>query len=215
MKALTRLASKRVRPGDGRPLSRFRWWQLLAGRAVFSLILPGSDSHGTRYDVEVWRMGNVKDGKVTASLYRYGRRIAMSALPAAFPVGDGVIEVRASSVGLKRCRYIGPGAPPRPLTPHPQSVEGRRARLDTTHPSLSRGIAVASLLMLVVGLGLNLVQLAEIVTGIPAVAARIGNFPSPVHLPVWFNVLLGFGAVLASAERAMRLRYSWLDVGGR
>ena len=215
MKTMTRRAGKRVRPGDGRPLPRFRWWHMPAGRAVFYLTVPGTDGHRPRYDVEVWRMGNVKDGKVTASLYRDGRRVAMSALPAAFPVGNGAIEVSASNVGLKRCRYVIPGAPPRPLTPHPRSAEGRRARLETTHPSLSRGIAGASLLALVAGLGLNLVQLAEIVTETPAVAARVGSFDSPVHLPIWLNILLGFGPVLASAERAMRLRYGWLDVGGR
>ncbi|MFG3335274.1 hypothetical protein ACGFZZ_25100 [Streptomyces tendae] len=71
------------------------------------------------------------------------------------------------------------------------------------------------MLLLVTGVGLNLLQLAEPVSRIPPVAQRVGTFESPVHLPVWLNLALGVMAVLASMERALRLRYSsLLDMAG-
>ncbi len=72
------------------------------------------------------------------------------------------------------------------------------------------------MLLLVIGVGLNLVQLAEPLSRIPPVMQRVGTFESPVHLPIWLNVALGLGAVLASMERSLRLRYSpLLDAAGR
>ena len=44
----------------------------------------------------------------------------------------------------------------------------------------------------------------------PPVAAAVGVFESPVHLPIWLNIALGVAAALASTERALRLRYHWL-----
>lgn len=91
------------------------------------------------------------------------------------------------------------------LTPDP-SAEGRRARFGARHPGLSVAITVGSVLLLVIGVGLNLLQLAEPVSEIPPVAQRGGAFDSPIHLPIWLNLALGSGAVLASMERALRLR---------
>ncbi|MFI6377093.1 hypothetical protein [Streptomyces sp. NPDC050546] len=71
------------------------------------------------------------------------------------------------------------------------------------------------MLLLVIGVGLNLLQLAEPVSHIPPVAHRVGSFESPIHLPIWLNLALGCGAVLARMERALRLRYSsLLDAAG-
>ncbi|MFP5072481.1 hypothetical protein ACLFMI_22795 [Pseudonocardia nantongensis] len=39
-------------------------------------------------------------------------------------------------------------------------------------------------------------------------------FESPVQLPLWLNIALGVGAAVGSTERALRLRYSWLDSAG-
>ncbi|MET8444118.1 hypothetical protein ABZV28_24895 [Streptomyces sp. NPDC004981] len=72
------------------------------------------------------------------------------------------------------------------------------------------------MLLLVIGVGLNLLQLAEPVSQIPPAMQRVGTFESPIHLPIWLNIALGGGAVLASMERALRLRYSsLLDAAGR
>ncbi len=39
-KGRRRRAVRRIQPGDGRPIRRLRWWQLITGRSVFSLA-PG------------------------------------------------------------------------------------------------------------------------------------------------------------------------------
>ncbi|MGW2314082.1 hypothetical protein [Actinomadura luteofluorescens] len=71
------------------------------------------------------------------------------------------------------------------------------------------------MLLLVIGVGLNLLQLADPLSHIPPVTQRLGTFESPMHLPIWLNLALGGGAVLASMERALRLRYSsLLDTAG-
>ena len=91
-----RRAAGRVKPGSGRPLQRFRWWQQLS-RSLFHLYLPGPGGRRTVYAVDVR------------------------------PMGD-----------------------------------------------------------------------------------RYGGFAAPVQLPLWLTIALGLGAVLASVERALRLRYHWL-----
>ncbi|MFD3514692.1 hypothetical protein [Streptomyces sp. NPDC058657] len=120
-----------------------------------------------------------------------------------------------SNYGLRRCHYRPTGGQPRQLTPDPASAEGRRARFGARHPGLSRAIGIGSVLLLALGVGLNLLQLAEPVSHIPPVTQRFGTFDSPIHLPIWLNLALGAGAVLASMERALRLRYSpLLDMAG-
>src|SRR3712207_8039331 len=71
-----RRAAKRVNPGDGRPLKRFRWWQQFS-RSLFYLELLGSDGRRTVYAVDVRPMGD-EDGRVLANLYRDGWHHATS-----------------------------------------------------------------------------------------------------------------------------------------
>jgi hypothetical protein len=75
---------------------------------------------------------------------------------------------------------------------------------------LSRWIGRFSLIMLLIGAGILALQIIEPVPRIPPVAARIGSFESPIHLPLWLNITLGLAAAAASTERALRLRYNWL-----
>ncbi|MCZ4507460.1 hypothetical protein O3Q52_04390, partial [Streptomyces sp. ActVer] len=90
-------------------------------------------------------------------------------------------------------------------------AEGRRARFDRAHPALSRCIGFLSAIVLVIGLVLLILQLAEQVTRDPeGVAQYVGTFTSPIDLTVWGNVVLGVATVAASTERALRLRYSRL-----
>jgi hypothetical protein len=207
-------ASKRLKPGDGRELQRFRWWQLPL-RSLFRLQLTSDDGHVRTYAVDVRHWARVDDSKVRAHLFVDGRHEAESKLPASFPVEGGTIEVAMSAYGLKRCHYVTTAEASRRLTPDPASAEGRRARLDAEHPALSRGIGVVSVLTLVIGVGLNLLQLAEPISQIPPIAESIGTFESPIRLPLWLNITLGAGAVLASMERALRLRYTpLLDMAG-
>ncbi|MEU0135933.1 hypothetical protein ABZ172_18175 [Streptomyces sp. NPDC006296] len=207
-------AARRLKPGDGRELERFRWWQL-PFRSLFWLRLPGG-GQVRLHAVDVRHWARLDNSRIRAHLFLDGRHVAESKLPAAFSVDGGVIEVAMSSYGIRRCHYRPSGGQPSQLTPDPASAEGRRARFGARHPGLSRAIAIGSVLLLVIGVGLNVLQLAEPVSHIPPVTQRIGTFESPVHLPIWLNLTLGGGAVLASMERALRLRYSsLLDAAGR
>lgn len=207
-----RRAVQRVKPGDGRPLKRFRWWQPLA-RALFYLPLTDGGGRELVYAVDVSYLQRAmsEDGKGKAHLYLDGRHHAESRLPAAFPVAGGVIEVAATSFGLRRCHYVTDAGAEHRLVPDRDSAEGRRERLDRERPALSRWIGFFSLLLLVVPALLVVPQLVEVAFEIPPVAERFGSFTSPVHLPVWANITLAVGAAVASTERALRLRYSWLD----
>ncbi|RZT86914.1 hypothetical protein EV383_3813 [Pseudonocardia sediminis] len=205
-----RRAVQRVKPGDGRELKRFRWWQMFAGRALLHLDLPGRDGRGVRYSVDVRYMGSGENGEVVAQLYRDGRHHASSRTPAVLPVEGGAIEVATSAFGVRRCHYVADDGGERRLVPDPASGEGRRARLERERPALSRAIGAVSVVMLVVGVGLNLVQILAALSRIPPIAENIGVLVSPIHLPIWLNIALGLAAALASTERALRMRHHWL-----
>ncbi|MBO4206881.1 hypothetical protein [Micromonospora echinofusca] len=209
-----RRAAKRITSGDGRALKRFRWWQLPL-RALFYLPLPDGDGRQTVYAVDIPRRTDPEGGKARAHLYLDGRHHAESKLPAAFPVGGGTIEVAISAFGLKRCHYVTATGAQHGLLPDPKSAEGRRARVEREHPTLSRSISFLSVLILLIGVGLNLLQLAEPISQIPPIAENVGTFASPVRLPIWLNFALAVGAILGSTERALRLRYSVLDQAGK
>ncbi|WP_405606993.1 hypothetical protein [Streptomyces sp. NBC_00076] len=208
-----RRAVQRVKPGDGRELKRFRWWQMLT-RALFHLRLTTDDGRQTVYAVDV-RHQNQSEGYVKAHLYLDGRHHAESRVPAVFPVQGGTVEVKSSAFGLKRCHYVTTEGAEHQLIPDPASAEGRRARLDRTHPALSRCTGFLSSIVLVIGLVLLILQLAEQVTRAPeGVAQYVGTFTSPIDLSAWGNVVVGLVTVAASTERALRLRYNWLLDGG-
>jgi hypothetical protein len=152
---------------------------------------------------------------VRARLYRDGRHQATSKLPAELPVTGGAIAVATSGYGLKRCHYVPhDGGPERQLTPDPASAEGRRARLEREHPAASRTIGFVSWAVLAVALVLGVPQIVEQISQIPPVAERVGTFTSPIHLTGAVNVALVVATLLASTERALRLRYHWLLDGG-
>ncbi|WP_033318669.1 hypothetical protein [Streptomyces yerevanensis] len=208
-----RRAVQRVKPGDGRPLKRFRWWQMLTP-ALFHLRLTHDDGRQTVYAVDV-KHQNQSEGYVKAHLYLDGRHHAESKVPAVFPVQGGTIEVRTSAFGLKRCHYVTVEGAEHQLVPDPASAEGRRARLDRAHPALSRWIGFLSSIVLVTGLVLLILQLAEQVTRAPeGVAQYVGHFTSPIDLSAWGNIVVTLVTVAASTERALRLRYNWLLDGG-
>ncbi|MEW2707100.1 hypothetical protein AB0948_19035 [Streptomyces koyangensis] len=134
-----RQALRRVEPGDGRALKRFRWWQL-PFRALLHLRLTEADGTVAVYSVDVRHGQNQSSGEVRADLYREGLRQARCRLPAVLPVPGGHVEVAMSGFGLKRCHYVTDGGSEYQLTPDPASAEGRRARFDRAHPALSRGV---------------------------------------------------------------------------
>jgi hypothetical protein len=206
-------AAKRVKPGDGHPLQRFRWWQPLS-RSLLHLRLTGPDGQQETWSVDVRLWGDSEDGEVRARLYRDGRHHATAKLPAEFPVTGGVVQVAASNYGLRRCHYVTPDGAVRQLVPDPASAEGRRARLERRNPRASRAVGIVSVAVLVVALVLGIPQIVEQVTQIPPVAERFGTFTSPIRLAPSLNITLTVAAALASTERALRLRYHWLLDGG-
>ncbi|MFC7376190.1 MULTISPECIES: hypothetical protein [unclassified Brachybacterium] len=201
-------SARRITPGTGRRLRPFRWWHQLS-RALFYLPLETQQVYAV--DVPYWQRIATEDGKGKAHLFLDDRHIATSTFPAAFPVEGGVIEVTPSAFGLRRCHYVPEHGPQRQLLPDTRSAEGRRARLEKEHPLRSRAIGVLSLLVLLTCTALAVPQLLEVLTGIPPVTEKFGQFTSPVAVPTWGNVALGLAAATASVERATRLRYSWLD----
>ncbi|GAB3815336.1 hypothetical protein [Kribbella italica] len=199
-----RRAVRRVKPGDGRELQRVRWWQSI-GRSLLYLRLED-----TVYAVDVRHWGDKETGEVKVDLYRDGRRYAVSKAPAVFPVEGGVIEVKTSNFGLKRCHYVMADGTEYQLEPDPRSAEGRRARLDRSHPGLSRGIGIVSAIVLGIAVLLLIPQLVVPISRIPPIADQFGVFVSPISLPAWLNVTVVVVTVLASTERALRLRFNRL-----
>lgn len=204
------LAARRVRPGTGEPLPRFRWWQLL-GRSLRTLTLRTPEGAVTTYSVDVRRAGDASDGEIRARLYRDGSLLAYSRVPARFAVPGGHIEVAVGTFGLRRCHYLLEDGGEVPLTPHPASAEGRRARLHHERPRLSRFVGLVSTLLVLAGLCVTVPQIVQEISQAPLIADSIGTFTSPIRLPPTGTVLVGIAAVIGSTERALRMRSSWLD----
>lgn len=202
-----RRLTRRARPVDGRPLTPFRWWQLLR-RSVLSISLDDG-GRPVVHTVEV-RHGGDSNGVVRARLYLDGVLTLESRLPARFPVDGGHIEVRKSQGGMRRCHFVAHDGTTRALVPDPRSAEGRRMRFARHHPVASALIGAISIAMLLIGIGLGALQAVGPVSEIPPIAATLGTFQSPVRLPVWLNVCLGLGASAAAIERALRMQYHWL-----
>ncbi|MGW6589476.1 hypothetical protein [Streptomyces globisporus] len=204
-----RRRERRVKPGDGKPLKPFRWWQMTR-RSLLAIALPVGGGLSATYTVEVKHGGDPETGMVRARLYRDGLCEAESKLPARFPVPGGTIEVRRSEVGMRRCHFVADDGRETRLVPDPRSGEGRRMNFAREHPGASALIGAVSVVLLLIGVGLNLLQAAQPISEIPAIAESWGTFESPLRLPVWLNVTLGLGAALGATERAMRMRYHWL-----
>lgn len=205
-----RAAERRVRPGTGEPLARFRWWQVFT-RSLLRLTLARPDGTTTEYAVDIRRGGDGRDGVVRARLYRDGSLLSYSKVPARFEVPGGHIEVAVGTFGLRRGHYVSATGEESRLVPDPASAEGRRAQLHRDHPGLSRFVSIVSTVLVVIGLSITVPQLLESVSRAPFIAESIGTFQSPINLPLAANVAIGFAAVLGSVERAMRMRSSWLD----
>lgn len=177
---------ERVEPGDGRQLAPFRWWQMTR-RSVLSIALPTDPAtpggEPSVYTIEVKHGGDPETWEVVAGLYRDGRHVAESKVPALFPVPGGHIDVCTSEVGMRRAHFVADDGTEHRLEPDPRSAEGLRMRFAREHPAASGLIGVVSIVLLLVGLSLNLLQTAEPISEIPPIADTIGTFESPVCQP--------------------------------
>lgn len=208
--AMRHWRGRRVRTGSGEPLQRFRWWQVF-GRSLRSIPLRAPDGAMSIYTVDVRHAGDMTDGEIRARLYVDGALQAFAKMPARFSVPGGHIEVAITGFGLKRCHYVRPEGTEQQLAPDPASAEGRRARLHHEHAGLSRVIGIISTVLVVTGLCVEVPQIVESLSQIPAIADTIGVFTSPVRLPLHLNLIIGLAAVVGSTERALRMRSSWID----
>ncbi|AXB44739.1 hypothetical protein [Amycolatopsis albispora] len=207
----------RVRPGDGSALAEYRLWQLFA-RSLFFIQLPDpvGDSHAFAVDVRYVADAKTRSqhengvGKSPVALYRDGVQVYRANLPATFPVPGGVIEVATSAFGLKRMHFVSDDGREHALHPHRRSQEGLRARFGRRFPRTSAVVGVVSVVILLAALAVSLLQGAEAISKIPAVAANFGVFTSPIHLPTWAKITMGAAGALAAVERALRLRYNRL-----
>lgn len=199
------LFPRRVKPGDGQPLPRFRWWQLFTGRHLFYLDVDRADGGRNHYAVDVREAG--VEGK--AYVYLEARQIARARLPARIPVEGGAIELAESANGLKRVHYVTADGESM-LVPDPRSAVGRRMNFARMHPVASGWLGGVAVVVLLVGAGLNVLQLIEPILQIPPIVEAIGRYESPVHLPFWLNLTLGLLAAAGATERALRIRYNWV-----
>ncbi|ROR72748.1 hypothetical protein [Bogoriella caseilytica] len=227
----------KIKPGGGRALKPFRWWQLFS-RHLFYLDLaarPGapdpaaattvaappsnSDPHldaggVQRYAVHVNWWSWDDDGNTVAELYRDGRQLSTAPVPAIFPVPGGTIEVALSELGLKRMHHVTDDGASQTLTPDPRSGEGLRARFGQHYPRASTWIGHLAVLVLIAAAAVELPQLLELITSWEVVEERMGTFESPITLPAWANITIVAVSILAGMERALTLRHHWLIDGG-
>lgn len=196
---------EKVEPGDGRRLRRYRPWHLLwRSRFLLDAVDAAGEDHVYVVDVDFAGFDN------RAELYRNGLQVSVAKMPATFPVPGGVVEVAATVYGMKRVHLVPDTGPERQLRPARGTAEHWRARLDHRHPRLGRALAVAAIVVLLVGLGLGLPQAAARISEISVIAERFGTFTSPISLPGWANTTLLIAGVAAATERALTLRNHWL-----
>lgn len=205
-----RRAARRVQAGDGQPLPRFRWWQLLS-RSLLTLKLPTPEGATSTHTIDVRHLGDRDDGEVRARLYVDGLLAAHSKLPARFSVPSGHIDVAVGNYGLRRCHYVHGDGTETQLRPHPATAEGRRAALQRNHPRVSRLVGIVATFFVLAGVCVALPQIAQTISQVPPIAESLGVFESPVRLSATANIVVGIVAVLGSTERALRLRSNWLD----
>lgn len=202
------------KPGNGKPLKSFHWWQGL-WRSVF-----GIDHDGAHWHVEV----NFLDWDERVALYRNERQDRTQALPARFALDDGsTIEVRTSTYGIRRAHLVSPEGVEQQLVPVPGSAERWRADLERRRPGLSTTISVTSFLVLLAVIVLQVPQglewladlsgeiapeLPENLAGLAGVLEQF-SFTSPWHFGPMVNGIITVAGLLALLERALRLRYSW------
>ncbi|UVI37477.1 hypothetical protein [Brevibacterium spongiae] len=95
---------RRVEPGDGPELQRFRWWQFPGG-AHFHLKYREARGEPRRYSDDVRHWVNQSSSEVKAQLYESGIQAAAGRIPNAFPVKGGVIEGAMSGSDMERCHH--------------------------------------------------------------------------------------------------------------
>ena len=197
---------KKVKKGDGHLLKTYRLWNIFT-HSLFHIQIK-NDTTGEIENYAIRSRYFVEEPSV--DLYREGRHVAFSKLPAAFPVDHGVIEITTSSSGINGIHYMSDLDDTFSIYPEKRSIRGLRLWVHRRFPSISVCIGGMAIVTLLISIALSLPQLIETISDIPWVAENIGTFESPIILSVWHYFGIGIAAALAGTERALMLRNHWL-----
>ncbi|MTH55796.1 hypothetical protein GKZ89_20610 [Bacillus mangrovi] len=197
---------KKVKVGDGHLLKPYRIWNLFTHSLFHAEVKSDTDGETVHYAIKSKFFAE----EPRADLYREGRHVAFSKLPAAFPVDYGVIEITNNFSGINRIQYISDRRDAFSVYPDKRSLRGFRLWVHKRFPIISRFIEFIAIATLIMSLGLSVPQLMETITEIPWISDNIGVFESPIKLSIWTNFFIGVAAAIAGTERALMLRRHWL-----
>lgn len=195
-----RRRQRRVKEGDGSPMRVWRSWHALWRSAMTT------EHAGHRWTVDVDHF----DSEGRALLHRDGRCVAVSVMPAAFPVPGAHIEVATGTWGLTRAHIVHEGGHEELMEPLPGTSEAWRAHMGRRFPRSSRVAGALAVLVLSVNLVLLGLALAEWTTHQDWAAPHVAPWTSPLDLPDWLPGILVVAGILAALERALTIRSHWL-----
>ncbi|WP_026866267.1 hypothetical protein [Jeotgalicoccus marinus] len=205
-KSRRRKQMKKVKAGDGHLLKPYRIWNIFT-HSLFHLEITNKADRNTTYYALKSRYFSEEP---SVDLYKEGRHIAFSKLPAVFPVDDGMIEVKNSTSGINKINYVSNQDAIFTVYPDKNSVRGFRRGFHQRFPVISNFIGILAIIILLFSLVLTVLQLTETLTEIPWVAENIGTFTSPISLSLWENFAVAIIAATAATERAFMLKRHWL-----
>jgi hypothetical protein len=193
------------RPDDDRPDRRFRpvtGWTAL-WRGAFGTHHAGSD-----WVVEVHYL----DLDERLRLYRDGRLVEERRSPARFELPDGAsVHVALSLLGVRHAR-LETTAGTRDLDPLPGTSEAWRDRVAREHPTASAAVAATAWVVLVVGLLAQVPPALRLLSVLLAQVDVTWQAPALWEAPDAWGPWLGWAALLAGVDRALRRRWTpWLD----
>lgn len=197
-----RLKMKKVKEGDGHTLKEYRLWNIFS-RSLFHIEITNDKNEKTNYAISCKYF-------VEEHLYRNGRHIAYSKLPAAFPVENGVIEIVNGGYGINRIHYDTDKEGTFSVYPDKRSIRGLRMWLHKRFPRISSLIGMIAIVILLTSIALSLPQLIEKITEIPWVTENIGTFVSPITFSLQINIWMWVAGAVAGVERTLMLRNHWL-----
>lgn len=196
---------KKVKEGDGHRLKPYRLWNMFT-HSLFHMTIKNPDGETTHYALK----SKYFTEEPRVDLYREGRHIAYSKLPAVLPVERGIMEVTTSSTGINGIHYRTDHEDIFTVYPDKRSIRGFRWWVHQRLPRLSTWIGWVAIVTLLSSLSIGSIQLMDTLSNIPWVSEQIGTFNTPISLSASSNVTIGVAAVLAGTERTLMLRNHWL-----
>ncbi|WP_339299005.1 hypothetical protein MKY92_02610 [Paenibacillus sp. FSL R5-0623] len=196
----------KVKAGDGHLLKKYRLWSIFTHSLFHIEVTNHSSGNTTSYAIK----SKYFTEEPRVDLYRKNRHIAFSKLPAAFPVENGVIEIKNNSTGINGIHYIGAGEDTFTVSPDRRSIRGFRMWVHRRFPTLSAFIGMIAIIILLISIVLSIFQFVESISAIPWVSENVGAFESPIQLSFWTYFAIGIAAAIAGTERVLMLKNHWL-----